>query len=184
MTSPFLSDARYVLNELTAFRIALTLRAIPYSCWRCGRLNHVPWLVHVDGWRPDATRHQNDPDMLTAEHSLPYVAQFLKEVVGGENQLTRSIKPRYSRSARGAYLSHGCVACDALLGQCPLSDHWLNEHIMTWQSAGGSLSNDQALDKLPILGVTTRPYLEWLALGTYYQQQVGDLINEQHPDDT
>lgn len=54
---------------------------------------------------------------------------------------------------------------------------------MTWQSAGGSLSNDQALDKLPILGVTTRPYLEWLALGTYYQQQVGDLIVDQHPDD-
>lgn len=163
---------------MSPFRIALTLRSMPYSCWRCGCLNQVPWLVHVDSWQPDARRHQTDLDMLTAEHSLPYIVQFLTEV-GGETQLTRSIKPRYSRSRRERYLSHGCVDCDAILGQYPLSDHWLNEHVMSWQSAGGSLSSAQALADLPVLGVATRPYLEWLALGTYYQQRIGDLMHEQ-----
>ncbi|KXP08738.1 hypothetical protein [Tsukamurella pseudospumae] len=163
--SPFLDTARFVLNELSEYRFPITLRGMPYECWRCNERNLVPWLVHTRYWNVDGGKHQFDTEMITSEKALSYIQEFLQ--AAGDTQYLPTIKPRYSKTMRATYLSHGCRACDALFGDFPLGDTWFDEFVMQW----GHEPVEVSLSKLPVIATLDRPYLEWAAMSMYYQDQ-------------
>lgn len=131
---------------------------MPYTCWKCDFVNHVPWLVHTSMWEPGPGSHDGDFDMITWDDSQAYILDFLD--LAELTTIRATIKPRYSRTANERYLSHGCRICDALFGAFPLSDKWFDSFIMAWQDARPS----DALACLPIMAVQHRPLLEWIAL--------------------
>ena len=92
----------------------LVVRGTPYSCWRCGQDDVAVAVIHLDGF---ARAHE----VITTEAglSLAYAAELL--AAAGHAQAV-TIKVRRSRAARRAYLSNGCIRCDSLFGQFPVSE--------------------------------------------------------------
>lgn len=154
-----------MLNELSEYRFPITLRGMPYECWRCGEKNLVPWLVHTRHWNADGRKHQHDTEMITSEKALHYIQQFLQ--AAGDTHYLPAIKPRYSKTMRTTYLSHGCHRCDALFGDFPLNEEWIGAHVMKWDDE----PVEESLAKLPVIATIERPYLEWAAMSMYYQDQ-------------
>ena len=100
-----------------------------------------PWIdtvIYVDiivCWRC----HQTSPVILGCHHPLtqaPHGAtsSFLDVLTGPRYERLRAdiglgpIKKRYSRAARGSYLSQGCGHCDALFGSFHLDEQLTEAH--------------------------------------------------------
>ena len=83
----------------------------PIACWRCKRDTNIVTSVQIDllGSEPSVLRisdFEGHPDALrwVVEHTP-------KELRVG------AIKPRYSKTEGGAYLSNGCGYCGSLIGR-------------------------------------------------------------------
>ena len=122
----------------------LVVRGTPYSCWRCGPDDVAVAVIHLDGF---ARAHE----VITTEAglSLAYAAELL--AAAGHAQAV-TIKVRRSRAARRAYLSNGCIRCDSLFGQFPVSE-----------DVTSMLASD-AVSTLPALVTVEGPAIEWYAV--------------------
>ncbi|QQQ90876.1 hypothetical protein [Bifidobacterium animalis] len=109
---------------------------IQYRCWRCKKLS--PAVIYITGPGVDSE--------VRPIYEDPFVLEYAKEILEKEgNPLADSIKPRYSRTMQQSYLSNGCLYCDALFGNSPLTCAY-----------SGASSFD-------VLQISVRPMSEWLA---------------------
>jgi hypothetical protein len=90
----------------------------PWRCWRC----HQQTIVfHAGAGR--------DPDNMIEATPYTYWPDILAQVDEARRQfglpLMGVIKPRYSKTIRKAYVSQGCRHCDAIVGEFPMSERFL-----------------------------------------------------------
>ena len=93
----------------------------PIKCWRCKKDTNIVTSVQVDllGTEPSVLRISElggHPSILSKV--VEHIPDHLK--VG-------DIKPRFSKTERGSYLSNGCGHCDALIGRFFEHDAWYLE---------------------------------------------------------
>lgn len=109
-------------------------------CWKCdGSTTAVVGAVPVDEDVWLFTRASDD-------NVLSLIASTLPEGAAGVGQL----KGRHSKTAGTAYLSNGCVHCDALLGSFFIFHGDLLEFL-----------NTEGADKLSIIATVMAPRDEW-----------------------
>jgi hypothetical protein len=122
--------------------IETTLRAVAWTCWKCGVVSPAFGLVHVEDftgpWDVISTVQgiELDRDLLLATGS----------------PLASTIKVRRSRTRGTSLLSSGCMRCDALFGP-----YFIDEEIM------GILASD-SVATMPIVVQLKRPQLEFFIL--------------------
>lgn len=136
---------RAILNASVQRHLVVQVRGIDYPCWKCGRPNETPLLIHLKGHDgPDERMHT-----VASEPIVAYAKGLLSLV---DHPAAATIKPRWSRTAQRRYLSLGCLECDALFGSFPLEDEAIS-----------ALASD-SVPSLAILAELARPELEWHAL--------------------
>lgn len=128
----------------------LEVFAAPATCWRCGKETNVVMSLVFAANRV----FPGHPDIELTIHSF---GDFLEDGAGAINALlppallkqhgVGALKLRHSKTEGRAYLSNGCVHCDALQGR--FFEHeliWESEKLFetegTFQSAWGTLMED------------------------------------------
>ncbi|MGH3647566.1 MAG: hypothetical protein ACRDTM_10380 [Micromonosporaceae bacterium] len=131
-----------------AWRIptAITVRAVPYGCWRCGAEDYAVACLHEEeSTGPYEVVYTSDPLPLT-------YARHLLALAGHEQAAT--IRPRRSKTRGDTYLSNGCLRCDALFGAFPVDE------VVTSHAAS------DALDGLPMQNAGTADRSQFTGLGS------------------
>jgi hypothetical protein len=124
----------------------------------------------VRGWPdrmlelPSANNLRNGGPMSKAGESRstgcgtapPAVLQLAAQLLAaaGELSLAGTLQRRRSKTARASYLSNGCQNCDAIQGNFPLSEEFIE-----WASHGGKSIND-----LSVLALGSLPEPAWRQL--------------------
>ena len=112
-------------------------------CWRCRRPT-----VALIGVRPHNGRRAGSLVSCQDEKVLAYAAAALPADAAARMSVG-AIKPRFSRTRNGEYLSNGCVHCDALLGDFYLYHETLPE-VLALEGFGGLVTIATADVKTPI----------------------------------
>ncbi|MFE5844282.1 hypothetical protein ACFQ7N_21930 [Streptomyces niveus] len=111
-TDPWIPDA--VLPGC-APAISLRILALSRECWKCKESTVcVVGLYPMHPARTDRWARWVDKDVLVWVRPLLAGAGFEK--------IAESIKPRWSSTVNGRYLSNGCQRCDALQGDFPVEE--------------------------------------------------------------
>jgi hypothetical protein len=97
------------------------LIGVEEMCWRCRRPT-----VALIGVRPHDGRRAGSLESCQDEKVLAYAAAALPAEAAARMGVG-PVKPRFSRTRNGEYLSNGCVHCDALLGDFYLYHETLPE---------------------------------------------------------
>lgn len=111
-TEPWISDT---VAAGCAATVAVRVLALDRPCWKCGETTTCVVASHPH--RPAPT--DSFPRMVD-ETSRVWVKGLLKEA--GLIRIAESIKPRWSSTVGGRYLSSGCLHCDALQGDFPVEE--------------------------------------------------------------
>lgn len=98
-------------------RVPLELHAAPENCWKCHRTTMVVTLLvfRVDQLLPGA----KTVEMRVEDFDNPAGERCLSAALNAadlKNHGIGALKRRFSRTRGSAYLSNGCVHCDALQG--------------------------------------------------------------------
>ena len=110
--------------------IRVDLVGVEEMCWRCRRPT-----VALIGVRPRGGRRAGSLESCQDEKVLAYAAAALPAEAAARIGVG-PVKPRFSRTRNGEYLSNGCVHCDALLGDFYLYNETLPE-VLALEGFGG-----------------------------------------------
>jgi hypothetical protein len=90
--------------------ISLRVLGLYRECWKCGEMTLCVGALYPD-------RHATEINsLITCGEGEPLeVARTILQA-GGRNDLSSTIRPRYSRTASGTYISNGCQHCDTIQG--------------------------------------------------------------------
>lgn len=100
------TEAQVVIDRAWRLSAEITVRAVPYECWKCG-MNDFAVACMQEG------EFAGPYDVVYTSNELPLAyARYLLIVAG--HQQAHTIKFRRSKSLRESYLSNGCLRCDAL----------------------------------------------------------------------
>ncbi len=90
----------------------------PIRCWRCKKDTNIVTFVYVDllGTEPSALS-------ISDLGGHPSIVRKVVEHIP-EHLNVGEIKPRFSKTEGGSYLSNGCGHCDALIGRFFEHDAW------------------------------------------------------------
>jgi len=108
----------------------VNLVGVEEMCWRCHRST-----VALIGVRPQNGRHAGSLVSCQDENVLASAAAALPAEAAARTGVGL-VKPRFSRTRNGEYLSNGCVHCDALLGDFYLYHETLPE-VLALEGFGG-----------------------------------------------
>jgi len=106
------------------------LVGVEEMCWRCRRST-----VALIGVRSHNGRRAGSLESCQDEIILAYAAAAMPAEAAARMGVGL-VKPRFSRTRNGEYLSNGCVHCDALLGDFYLYHETLPE-VLALEGFGG-----------------------------------------------
>lgn len=138
------TEAQAVISRAWRLSTEITVRAVPYECWKCGAADFAVACMHMEDFT-------GPYDVVYTSNELPLAyARYL--LIAAGHQQAYTIKFRRSKTMRQSYLSNGCLRCDALFGAFPVDE------VVT------SYAASDALGTLPALATVTRPQAEWSLL--------------------
>ena len=97
----------------SAATVQVVVRGIDSTCWKCQQPTRCVVAVHDAG-----AERSDDWVWFENKHALAFARKLLLRA--GQARFAGTIKPRFSRTAGGAYLSNGCEHCDAIQGDWPI----------------------------------------------------------------
>lgn len=90
--------------------ISLRVLGIHQKCWKCKEMTLCVGALYPD-------RHATDSlSLITCGEGEPLELARTILQSGGRNDLSKTIRPRYSKTVSGTYVSNGCQHCDAIQG--------------------------------------------------------------------
>src|SRR5574338_389129 len=107
-------------------RMPVTVSTAPVQCWKCRKETRVVISVDFEASRV-LKGHANISTTIYNCNEIGGCDDFLGTVFAPEllcRHGVGAIKQRYSRTEKSAYLSNGCVHCDALQGRFFDHEHW------------------------------------------------------------
>ena len=121
-------ENRFLFGIAHVNQVDLNIETGVIDCWKCGSATRiVTWLTGQIG--PHEVRY--DLDLVD---EVPVLAQLVQGAVEHRQDIG-TIKPRFSKTVQGSYLSNGCARCDALIGRFYEHEAWYcnNENVGTIQ---------------------------------------------------
>ena len=140
--------------------VTVVVRGFETLCWRCREPTTCVVAVHAQ-----ACEHSEEWVWFEDKPALELARRLLLDA--GQDRLAAAIKQRFSRTARGSYLSNGCLHCDAIQGDWPLGQA-ISDYASGW-----------TLGDLPVLAVASIPQATWEGVfGTRSMRRYGYRIDE------